>query len=245
MSAPSVIPSQEDTAMLRSTVATACRILAHRGMVDGILGHVSARVSDDEIVVRCRGQNERGLGRTTAEDVWRVTLDGAHVDVPEGYAPPNELPIHTELFRRRPGVGAVIHAHPPAAILASLAELPLRPVFGAYNIPALRLALGGVRVFPRPVLITRDELAAEMVDAMGDQDVCILRGHGITVAASTVEAATTLAVDLNVLMETTVELARLGATPPDLTPEDLAELPDLGVEFNSVLAWQALVADLG
>ena len=211
---------------------------------EGILGHVSARGADDALVVRCRGEDERGLRRTRRGDIWRVSTDGGGIDVPSGFAPPNELPIHTELMRTRPEVGAVVHAHPRAALLAGLAELEPRPVFGAYNIPAMRLARDGVPVFRRPVLITRRELAAEMVAAMGAADVCLLRGHGITVAGPTVEAAVVTAINLNALLEVTVELARLGAQPPDVDVRDLAELPDLGSAFNDRMTWQALVAAL-
>lgn len=233
-----------DTIETRASVATACRILAHRGLVDGILGHVSVRVSANELLIRCRGQDEPGLANSRPSDVWRVNLDGEPVDLPDGYAPPNEVWIHTEVMRRRPEVGAVIHAHPPAALLVGLTGLRPRAVFGAYNIPALRLALAGVPVYPRPVLITRRELAAEMMETMGDADICLLRGHGVTVAAPSVQAATTLAVDLDALLVTTLELARLGASPPELSAEDLAELPDLGAGFNHRFAWQALVASL-
>ena len=51
-------------------------------------------------------------------------------------------------------------------------------------------------MYERSVLITRAELAAEMLAAMGDADVVVLRGHGITVGAPTVEQATVLAVNL-------------------------------------------------
>ena len=229
---------------LRATVAASCRVLAAKGLVEGILGHVSARVAPDELVVRCRGEDERGLRQTGVKDIWRLTFDGAAVDMPDGYEPPKELPIHTELLRARPDCGAVIHAHPPAALLCGLAELEPRPVFGAYNIPAMRLALDGIPVYPRPILITRAELAREMVDAMADRSVCLLRGHGITVAAESVEQATVLAVDLNELLAITVDLARLGARPPVISQRDVDELPDLGQSFNVGKAWQALLAEL-
>jgi ribulose-5-phosphate 4-epimerase/fuculose-1-phosphate aldolase len=229
---------------LRGKVATACRILGARGLVDGVLGHVSARVGADELLVRCRGPHERGMARTMPEDIRLMTLAGEPAEASEGWQPPKELPIHTRLLATRPELGAVVHAHPRAVLVAGLAGLELRPVFGAYNIPALRLALDGVPVYPRPVLISRPELADEMLAAMGSRRVCVLRGHGITVAGETVEQATVTAVNLDELCAVTLELARLGARPPELAAADRAELPDLGGAFNDLLAWDALAAEV-
>lgn len=229
---------------LKETVATACRVLANEGLVKGILGHVSARTGDDRLLIRCRGPQERGLRHSTAHDVWTITTDGEAVDVPTGYRPPNEAPIHTELMRRRPEVGAVVHAHPPAALLFGLAGLELRPIIGAYNIPALRLALDGVPVFRRPILISRQDLAEQLLDCMGVSDTCLMVGHGIAVAGATVEEAVVRSVDLTVLMGITVQMAQLGVTPDVLSPTDLDELPDLGTRFNAELVWRSLVADI-
>jgi ribulose-5-phosphate 4-epimerase/fuculose-1-phosphate aldolase len=165
------------------------------------------------------------------------------IDAETAWKVPKEWPIHVGLFRRRPEVGAVVHAHPPAALLCGLAGIAPRPVFGAY-IPAMRMALERVPVYPRSVLISWLELADEMMAAMGTSSVCLLRGHGITVKGETVESATVAAVNLNELLAVTVELARLGADPPSLERRDLDELPDLGSAFNDGLAWRALVAEL-
>lgn len=224
---------------LRATVATACRVLEREGLVRGILGHVSARV-EGGMLVRCRGPEERGLHATGPEDVRLVDLDGQGEELAGGWRVPAELALHAEVYRARPEAGAVVHAHPPAALLAGLAGLEPRPVFGAFNIPALRLALDGVPRYPRPVLITRAELAREMLAAMGGRDVCLLVGHGITVVGGSVEQATVRAVDLNELLGVTVALAQLGASPPEVSEEDLAELPDLGSRFNDGLVWRAL-----
>lgn len=234
----------EDGSELREKVAQACRIIAHRGLATGVLGHVSARVSETEIVVRCRGPEERGLAASVAGDVWRVTLDGEAVDLPEGYAPPKELALHTEVVRLRPDVGAVVHAHPRSALLCGLAGLEPRPVFGAYDIPAMRLAAKGIPVYRRGVLVARHELAREMVATMDGADVCLLRGHGVTVVGDDVEAAIVRCVALNTVLEVTVELARLGAAPEGVSDGDLADLPDLGASFNERQSWRALLAEL-
>jgi ribulose-5-phosphate 4-epimerase/fuculose-1-phosphate aldolase len=228
---------------LRRTVALACRILAHRGLAEDVLGHVSVRVDDDRMLVRCRGPRERGLLFTEPEDVRLVGYDGDG-DLPPGWSAPNELPIHAEVFRHRPEAAAVVHAHPRSVLVAGLADVPLRPVFGAYHIPALRMAMDGVPVYPRAVLIRRPDLGREMVAAMGTASVCVLRGHGVTTLGATVAQAVVRALTLDVLARVCLDVARLGVTAPDVPPEDLAELPDLGASFNDDLVWQHNVARL-
>jgi ribulose-5-phosphate 4-epimerase/fuculose-1-phosphate aldolase len=233
----------EDLHQLRRKVAVACRILAHQGLAEDVLGHVSVRVGPDRMLLRCRGPEDAGLLFTEPGDVRLVDMDGAG-DLGGGYSVPKELPIHAEVLRARPEVMSVVHVHPPAVLLAGLTGVELRPVFGAYNIPALRMALDGVPVYPRAVLISRPELGRDMVAAMGQSPVCVLRGHGITAAGDSVEQAVVRALNLNVLARVSVELAHLGASAPQLPPEDIAELPDLGSAFNDVSVWRYHVAHL-
>lgn len=221
----------------RGMIALACRVLAHQGLAEDVLGHVSVRAGPDHMLIRCRGPQERGLLFTTADDVHRVGLDGPY-DLPGGYAVPSELPIHAETLRRRSGVGAVVHAHPPALVTADLAGLPLRPIVGAYNIPAARLALDGVPVYPRGVLIRRAELAGEMLEAMGDRPVCVLRGHGVTTTGSSLGEAVVRALNLEALARMTLGVVQAGGALRDLPAGDLAELPDLGASLNEESVWR-------
>jgi len=140
----------------RNAIALACRVLAGRGLADGILGHISLRMAENALLVRCRGPQERGLAFTEAGDIRLVDLDGnpaADGELDGGYTVPNELPLHTELLRRRPDINAVVHAHPPQVVAADLAGLTVRPIVGAFDIPGTRLAAGGVPVYPRAVLV--------------------------------------------------------------------------------------------
>ena len=95
-----------------------------------------------------------------------------------------------------------MHAHPPDVVVAGLAGLPLVPLFGSYDIPAARLAAGGIPVYPRSVLIRHAELAAEMLDVMGDRPVCLLRGHGLVTIGHGVEEAVLRAVAVDRLCRT-------------------------------------------
>ncbi|HVV18484.1 MAG TPA: class II aldolase/adducin family protein [Pseudonocardiaceae bacterium] len=239
------MPSTEGIERMRAEVADACRILATEGLVDGILGHVSARVDDTTMLVRCRGPREHGLLFTEASDIRLVDLDGHHAEPADGYAVPNELPIHGETLRARPAVGAVVHAHPPAVLACGIAELPFRPVFGAFNIPAMRMAHDGVPVYRRSVLIRRPDLAEEMLAAMGDSPVCVLRGHGVTVTGATVREAVIRALNLNALATVTLNVAMTGREAEVISAEDMAELPDLGSAFNDDLNWNYYRARAG
>lgn len=222
---------------LQTTVATACRILAQEGLAADVLGHVSVRVDANRILLRCRGPQDRGLLFTVADDIRVIDLDG-HGDFDGGYAIPNEFHIHTELFRARPEIQAVVHAHPRDVMIADLAGVELRQVFGAYNIPASRLANQGVPVYPRSVLVRTPALGRAVAAAVGDSSACILRGHGIVTTGESVEQATLRALDLAELARVSTEVALLGGRPQVLPDDDRQELPDLGSSFNDLSRWR-------
>lgn len=233
---------------LRTELAQACRVMAARRLAPGFLGHISLRVDDDRVLVRCRGPRERGLAWTEAEDIRLVDMDGEAGAVGEldgGYAPPNELPLHTEVLRAQPAVRAVVHAHPPAVVAADLAGIEIRPIVGAYDIPGARLAAGGVPVYRRGVLLRNGALAREMVAAMGDRPVVVLRAHGLTSAAATVADAVLQAISVDTLARMSLTVRSAGGQLSDLPLEDQAELPDLGGAFNTATAWRHELARLG
>jgi ribulose-5-phosphate 4-epimerase/fuculose-1-phosphate aldolase len=231
----------------RQLIADACRVLAARGLAEGYLGHISLRVDADRLLVRCRGPQERGLAWTTADDVHLVTLDGEPGAPGEldGWTPPNELPLHTEVLRAHPDVQAVVHAHPPAVVAADLAGLGIRPIVGAFDMPGTKLAAGGVPVYPRGVLVRDRRLAGEMVQAMGDRPVVVLRGHGLTSSGGSVPEAVLRAISVDQIARLSLTIASAGGELRDLPPEDMAELPDLGGAFNHTTAWRHELARLG
>lgn len=227
----------------RREIAEACRVLAFSGLAPDVLGHISLRVGSDELLVRCRGPHEQGLLFTTPDDIHLVRFDGRN-ELPPGYALPSELPIHVEVMRARPYVEAVVHAHPQAVVTADLAGLRLRPVIGAYNIPAMRMAYDGIPVYPRSVLISRAELATEMVEAMDTAAVCVLRGHGLTTTGVSIAQAVIRALNVESLARVILAVAQAGGRAPDLPEADVAELPDLGSTLNEEHLWRYHLARL-
>ncbi len=224
---------------LREKIALSCRILAMEGCADGVLGHVSTRVTGhDEMWIRCRGQDEQGVRYTTADAIRRVGFDGQGSSLGQDYQVPNEFVIHGEIYKKRRDVDCVIHAHPTEALICGIVDLPLRPIFGAFNIPAMRMALGGIPRFPRSYLVTRPDLAAPMIEMMGEKNICLMKGHGVTVTGKTIEEATVRTLNFHALAKISLQVAQTGKTAPDISREDIEQLPDLGATLNELWAWR-------
>ena len=204
-------------------------LVPHPGHADGLVrestGHVSARVpSGDEMYVRCRGGDELGLTFTGRHNIRRVDFDGDGPGMGDAHAKPNETPIHGEIYRARPEVGAVVHAHPYYALMCGVTNLEFRPLFGAYDPSAMNIALKGVPVFPRAVTVTDKELAAAMLESMGEGNIVLMRGHGITVTGATVEEATTRAIQFDRLAKVMWDVAVSGRAAPEISSDDRGRL---------------------
>ena len=185
---------------LTKTVALSCRILAKLGLVKETTGHVSARSPDSKaMLIRGRGKEETGLLFTQPRDIILADFDGNKIQRSGSLKPPNESAIHGELYKARPEIGAVVHAHPPAVVLTSMAGIELRPLFGGYDPRAMRLALDGIPLYESSVTLHSKDQVREMMAVMGNRELCILRGHGVVVVGASVEDATITTIKLNEL----------------------------------------------
>lgn len=104
---------------------------------------------------------------------------------------PGERFMHTEIYRARPDVGAVIHAHPMHCIAFSMTDVPLAPVWHLCTLFA-----DGVPVHKSAVQIDNTERGRAVAAALADRKGILLKGHGLTVVGSTIEEATVSAVNL-------------------------------------------------
>ncbi len=231
-----------DVDELRFKVATSCRILGMLGLVEGTTGHVSARIpGTDEMWIRCRGGDEYGLMFTGLHNVRRVDFDGKGPGLDELHASPHETAIHGEIYRAHPEVMSVVHAHPPYALLCGITRLEFRPLFGAFDPSALDMIQKGIPVFPRAVTVTNKELGAAMLASMGNRDVLLMQGHGITATGRTVEAATSLAIRFDKVAKVMWEIAASGLKAYDISEQDQAAYRRTSDrESTPRVGWQSL-----
>lgn len=196
-----------DAGLLRDLV-DANHILCHKRIVDAF-GHVSVRHDKDP--ARFLLARNLAPGLVTADDILEFGLDGEPIssDPPRLYL---ERYIHSEIYRARPDVMAVVHNHSPAVVPFGIAQgARLRPAFHMAGFLG-----GGPPVFEiRDVagrgsdLLIRDrDLGAALASALGAEPVVLMRGHGCTVVAESLR----LAVYRSVYTEVNARLL-LDATP--------------------------------
>ncbi len=206
----------------RDLVAKSCRTLGGLDLTKAATGHVSQRSADGKrILIRARGPDELGVRYTTADQVIAVDLEGRKLDGADGLEAPQEVYIHTWLYKTRPETKCVVHIHPATVVLFTIVDKPLEPIYGAYDPGSLDLVLDGIPTYGRSITITNDTLGKEFSQAMGNKRVCLMRGHGITTAGASVEEATVTAIRLNELAEMNYRANLLG-TPRKISEEDMA-----------------------
>jgi len=204
-------------------VAQACRVLGNLDVTHGALGHVSLRLGDSEsMLIKGKGPGEVGLRYTRPDDIITIDFGANKLSGPADLQPPSESYLHIWLYKRRPEIRSVIHVHPEHAVSLTICEKEILPIYGAYGSGA-RLALDGVRTYPRSITIHDDRLGEEFATFMGSSSVALMRGHGVSVVGSGVEDATVRTMALNELVTMTYRAYLLG-TPHPISSEDQAYL---------------------
>jgi ribulose-5-phosphate 4-epimerase/fuculose-1-phosphate aldolase len=210
-----------DLSQLRELVAQSCRILGKLNLTKEPSGHVSTRTpGENTILIKARGPEESGLRFVTARDIITVDFSGKKVAGDDGLDVPQEVFIHTWLYRTRPDVQCVVHVHPITVVLFTICNKPLQPLYGAYDPSGLRLLVDGLATYPRSITVSNEKLGEEFAQAMGNKQACLMRGHGITSAGANVEEATLTAIKLNDAAMINYQANLLG-TPQPIPQEDI------------------------
>lgn len=192
-------------------LVAANRILFHQRIFDAF-GHVSAR--HDQRSDRFWLARNLAPGLVTADDILEFDVASGEPVAPQ---PPKlylERHIHSEIYKARPDVMAVVHNH-------SAAVLPFTVAKGARLRPACHMGgfLGaGAPVFEirdcagnaSDLLIRNRELGAALAQSLGQSRVVLMRGHGCTVVAESVRLVVYRAIYTEVNAKLLLQAASLG-----------------------------------
>jgi ribulose-5-phosphate 4-epimerase/fuculose-1-phosphate aldolase len=157
---------------VRQQLVDAIRMLARADIVDHS-GHGSARRDDRSFYINSAAS---ARGALTTGDIVTVDLDGNLV---EGSArPPFEFHIHSEIYRVRPDVQAVMHTHPRWSTLLTMVGAPYKPVF------AQGALLGEIPLVDSPMSVNTRPMGERVAATLAGGTAVLLKSHGAVVVAS-------------------------------------------------------------
>jgi ribulose-5-phosphate 4-epimerase/fuculose-1-phosphate aldolase len=187
--AESMDPLAPSTQLVADLV-DANRILADQGIVDAF-GHVSVR--HDGRADRFLLARNMAPGLVTEADILEyevATGEAVSAEPPRLYL---ERWIHSEIYKARPDVMAVVHNHSPAVLPFAIARgARLQPVCHMSGFLGSGTPLFEIRDHAgdsSDLLIRNRPLGAALAKCLGGARVVLMRGHGCTVVAESVRVA--------------------------------------------------------
>lgn len=168
---------------LKQDLALASRILASRevGVLDAY-GHVSVRHPDDPN--RYFIPRYISAGIVTTDDIIENDLDSQPVDGPRDDEF-QEIYLHGEIYKARPDVMAIVHAHTPELLAFTQSSVTLRPVVNQGRFIGHGLPMFDIRRFdPRARIINTPRLGQLVAETLADRPAVLLTGHGFALTDS-------------------------------------------------------------
>lgn len=164
---------------MRSEIVAVCRKLDRKGLIAATGGNVSCRAGESCLLITPGGVPKADI---EPEDLVITDLEGR---VLKGERKPSsEIGMHLHVYRRRPGLGAVVHAHPPVATAFTLAGFK----FNSKVLPETWVALGRVPTASYATPST-DEVARSIDPYIEAHRAILLQRHGaVTFGKTTIEA---------------------------------------------------------
>lgn len=168
----------------RAQLITVGERLAEAGLVRESEGNLSIRLDDSSCMVTSAGSN---LGRLDPSELVQVPIEGTTIPS----AATSEARLHLELYRLRPDVGAIVHAHPPRLLrLDAEGKLPIWRRLEDHG-----KMLGSVVAVPYHAEGTL-ALAEATAGALRSARACVLQKHGAVTVGPSLMAAFVRMLDL-------------------------------------------------
>jgi len=157
---------------LKLLLVDAIRMLARANIVDHS-GHGSARRDAESFYINSAAS---ARGALTMNDIVAVDLDGNLVE--GGARPPLEFHIHSEIYRARPDVQAVLHTHPHWSTFLTMVGTPYRVVY------AQGALLGDIPLVDSPLSVNTRTMGERVAATLGAAPAVLLKSHGAVVTGS-------------------------------------------------------------
>ena len=157
----------------------------------------------------------------TAKDIIEYDMDAKPIngDRPDQYS---ERYIHSEIYKARPDVNAVVHAHTPELVAFAASSVPLASfdrTSGSYvkeNLPIfdIRKYNGG-----RPGIVQTQPLGKALAEVLGTHQAALMLGHGVVVVSPSIYGLIAAATGLRKTAKMQEQAIALGKKLTYLEPE--------------------------
>lgn len=164
---------------IRNSIANLGREIASSGFNLGTWGNISARIDENKFAITPSGIP---YGTITAEDIVIINLAGRIID--GNKKPSIELPLHTEIYKAKQDVKAIIHTHSVFCTAFAIARKPIP----ATCEDMIQIVGGRVEV-AEYFLPGSKELAQSAVTALGNRSSCLMANHGLITVADNLDEA--------------------------------------------------------
>ena len=194
-----------------------------RGMVAANDGNISVKISDNEFLCTPTGVSK---GFMTPEYICKVDADGNVIQANKGFKPSSEIKMHMRVYKERPDVQAVVHAHPIYATSFAIAGIPLtQPIM-----PEAVIALGCV-----PIAEYGTPSTHEIPDAVSKYlqyyDAVLLENHGALAYSDSLLAAYHKMESLEFYAQLLFLSKQLGG-PQELSKDQVEKLYEIRRQFG-------------
>jgi L-fuculose-phosphate aldolase len=163
----------------RSQIVDFGRMLHERGYVAATDGNLSVRLSDDHILATPTCMSK---GMLRPADLVTVNMDGRQLTGRRTAS--SELGMHLLIYKLRPDVQAIVHAHPPTATGFAAAGMALNQplvcevVIGLGSIPLAGYGTPGT-----------SELTESLEPLIPEYDAILMSNHGVVAYGDTLDQA--------------------------------------------------------
>ena len=167
-------------------------------------GNISVRDEDGHIWISPARVDKGNLRRG---DIAKVALSGEQLEGP--HPPSSECPFHLSIYRARPDITAIIHAHPSALVSFSICgQVPDTRVF-----PEAHKVCGEVAFAPYALPGSQQlgENIAERFAACTDTRCVVLENHGVVVGGGGLADVFKCFETLEFTAKTILQTKRIGA----------------------------------
>ena len=194
-----------------------------RGMVAANDGNISVKISDNEFLCTPTGVSK---GFMTPDYICKVDAEGNVIQANGKFKPSSEIKMHMRVYKERPDVKSVVHAHPIYATSFAIAGIPLtQPIM-----PEAVIALGCVPIAEYGTPST-NEIPDAVEKYLQYYDAVLLANHGALSYSDSLLSAYHKMESLEFYAELLFKSKQLGG-PKELSQAQVERLYEIRRQFG-------------